>query len=220
MLHRGLVILSRICIAGGMSNPAPHGASVRLGIFGGTFDPVHTGHLIVARDVLERARLDHVVFVPAAQNPLKGAGPIAPGEWRAAMIRAALRDIPRFSVSTVDLDRPPPSYGIDTVQALRREWPGARLHWILGWDQLPSLHRWHRVDALVREVEFLVLRRPGVDAEAPDIPGLRLRGVDTRLVELSSTEIRRRIAARKPVDFFLPSRVINLIQEHHLYPTS
>ncbi len=203
-----------------MSSPAIRRAAPRLGIFGGTFDPVHAGHLIVAQDILERAGLDHIVFVPAARNPLKAEGPLASGADRAEMLRAALRGMENFSVSTADIGRPPPSYALDTVAAVRREWPTAGISWIIGHDQLPDLHRWHRIDDLAAEVDFLVLRRPGETAELPERPGLRLRAVDTRLIELSSTEIRGRIASGKSVDFFVPSAVIEVIKKNRLYATA
>ncbi len=203
-----------------MSSPETRAGVRRLGVFGGSFDPVHAGHLILAQDILERGGLDHVVFVPAARNPLKASGPLASGKDRADMLRAALCGTERFSVSTVDIDRPPPSYALETVAALRREWPGASLSWILGEDQLPDLHRWHRIEDLADEVEFLVLRRRGETSGLPGFPGLRLRAVDTRLIELSSTEVRNRIASGKPVDFFVRSVVIEIIEKRHLYATA
>ncbi|MCC5805474.1 MAG: nicotinate (nicotinamide) nucleotide adenylyltransferase [Opitutales bacterium] len=203
-----------------MSSPAIRPGVKRLGIFGGTFDPVHTGHLILARDILERAGLDHIVFLPAARNPLKTDGPLASGKDRADMLRAALRGSDGFSVSTVDIDRPPPSFALETVAALRREWPDACFAWIIGRDQLSGLHRWHRIDDLAAEVEFIVLRRPGPDTGLPERPSLRLRVMDTRLMELSSTEIRQRIAAGKSVDFFVPSAVIEVIDKRSLYATA
>jgi nicotinate-nucleotide adenylyltransferase len=195
------------------------GPSPLLGIFGGTFDPVHNGHLIVAQDALESVPLEQVIFVPAAQNPLKGWQPAASNHHRLEMLRRAISGVAGFSVDPVELERGGPSFAIDTVAALQESHPQARFAWIIGADQLPDLPKWHRFDELALRVTFLVLERPGYENRTPSgLPGhLRLEWLPSRALDISSREIRSRCVEGKPVDFFLPGGVIRYIQNEHLY---
>lgn len=202
-----------------MKEPTSAGRGPLLGIFGGTFDPVHHGHLLVARDALERVPLEGVIFVPAAQNPLKGWQPAADDRHRLEMLRRAVAGVEGFSVDPVELERGGASFAIDTVAALQEFHPQARFAWIIGADQVPDLPRWHRFDELALRVTFLVLGRPGYETSPP--PGLpahlRMERLASRALEISSSEIRGRCMEGKPVDFFLPKAVIDYIQNEHLY---
>lgn len=194
-------------------------ASPRLGILGGSFDPVHLGHLLAAQDAWENAGLDRVVFMPAAQAPLRSAAPQATAEQRLALLRAALEGDDRFALSTLELERGGTSYTIDTVQAFRALHPAAELFWIIGADQAARLPLWHQIAALSQLVQFIVLARPGFPASPPTaLPeGLRLLPVPMHECAISSSEIRLRLAAGKPVRLFLPAPVADLIEREHLY---
>jgi nicotinate-nucleotide adenylyltransferase len=191
----------------------------RLGFLGGSFDPPHLGHLILAQDAMEACRLDRVEFVPAARNPLKTRPPRVADAHRLGMLQAAVGDNPRFGICDWELSHPPPSYTLGTVRELRRRHPQAEIRWIIGGDQLPMLPKWHRVDELAAAIAFIVVHRPGETAEPP--PGmpaaLRLRHVACHLIGISSTEIRARLRAGKPVDFFLHPGVLRYIRKHNLY---
>jgi len=119
--------------------------TIRLGVFGGTFDPIHIGHLIIAQEACDRLRLDRVLFVPARESPLKGESTFFTAEQRMEMVRAAVAADPRFGVSSIDLERPAPSYTVDTLRLLSEEWgPDARLYFILGVDSLLTFGYWYR----------------------------------------------------------------------------
>jgi nicotinate-nucleotide adenylyltransferase len=198
-------------------------APSRLGIFGGSFDPVHLGHLLAAQDALEQVDLDQVIFMPAARAPLKDRGPGATGEQRLALLRAAIAGDERFSVSTLELERSGVSYTIDTVRALRKAHRDAELFWIIGADQAGLLPQWREIAALGELIQFIVLARPGFGlppvAHRPS--GLRLLPVAVHEFAISSSEIRLRLAARKPVRLFLPAPVADLIERgQHYRPTT
>ena len=142
---------------------------LRLGVYGGTFDPVHLGHLLLARDALEQLRLDAILFVPAGQSPLKSRKPRASDAQRLAMLRLALKNEPRFWLSRCELDRPAPSYAYDTALEIHEAFPRAEIFWLIGADQLAVLDQWHRPDDLRRMVTFVLLPR-GKDA-TPTPPG-------------------------------------------------
>jgi nicotinate-nucleotide adenylyltransferase len=187
----------------------------RLGIYGGTFDPAHTGHLLLARDALEQARLDAVVFVPCAQSPLKRKRPQVSDAHRLAMLRLALRGEPRFWLSRCELDRVGPSYAVDTAAEIGEAFPRAVLFWLIGSDQLAALPRWHRPDELARRVTFLLFDRGG-----KQVRGVRAKVLGLprpRRVDISATEIRDRVKSLLPIDGFVPAPVAAYIQRHRLY---
>ena len=177
-----------------------------LGIYGGTFDPVHHGHLILARDARERLGLDEVWFVPCAQSPHKDQAPGADGEARLTLLRAAVEGEPGLFVSDVEVRRRSPSYAIDTVLHFRSERPGADLVWLIGTDQLAKLDTWHRFPELQQLVRFETFTRRATG------PG----GVD-RTLDLSATEIRERVRAGKSIRYLTPDPVVACIDRLHLY---
>ena len=175
-----------------------------IGIYGGTFDPVHHGHLLLARDAVEQLGLDRLIFVPAAVSPHKlAAVPGADGARRLAMLRAAVAGEERFAVDPCELERAGPSYTVDTLLDLRRRLPaGCALFYLLGEDNLSLLDTWHRAAELRALATFVVFRR----ASKPSAPAVGTEGfpVLARRVDLSASEIRNRVAAGLSIRYFVP----------------
>jgi nicotinate-nucleotide adenylyltransferase len=188
---------------------------LRLGIYGGTFDPVHHGHLLLARDALEQLRLDAVLFVPCGQSPLKTRKPRATDARRLAMLRLALKNNPRFWLTRCELDRPAPSYAYDTALEIREAFPRAELFWLIGADQLATLDQWHRPDDLRRLVTFVFLPRGETAGKTP--PRTVLGLPQPRRVDISATEIRHRVKSRLPIDHLVPAPIAAYIKRHGIY---
>jgi nicotinate-nucleotide adenylyltransferase len=185
--------------------------SSKVGVFGGTFDPVHVGHLAIARAALESAGLDRVVFVPARQSPLKDRGPLAPADDRLAMLRAATRDEPRFVVSDLELERDGPSYTVDTLEALKSE---GDLFLILGSDALADIERWRSPDRIRSLATILVARRPGAP-EPETRSGAKV--FDAPRLDLSSRELRARASRGLSLRYLVPDDVWRHIEHKGLY---
>lgn len=185
---------------------------MNLALYGGTFDPIHHGHLILAREALEQLALDRVFFIPAGLSPHKLARTPAPATLRRAMLAAALAAEPRLVLDDAELSLPGPNFAIDTVERYAAEFPGARLHYLIGADNLRELHTWRRIDELRRRVQFVVFGRKadGVDDTHgfPEVP---------RRIDISATDIRARVARGASVRYLLPEPVLKIIAEHHLY---
>jgi nicotinate-nucleotide adenylyltransferase len=191
---------------------------VKIGFLGGSFDPVHFGHLLAAQDAYEQQNLDRLILVPAAQAPLKPNDVQSSAEDRLAMLRAATEWDHRFDVSDVELRRGGVSYTIDSARYFKALYPKDDLYWVIGGDQLPKLHLWKDIGELVQLVEFIFLERPGYPMKAvPDIPGLRLRRCDGHLLAISSTELRERTRRELSLDYFVPHKAIVYIKQHSLY---
>jgi nicotinate-nucleotide adenylyltransferase len=182
----------------------------RIGIMGGTFDPIHHGHLILARDAVEQLQLDQLLFIPAAISPHKVGRQPAAAELRVEMIRAAIRDEPRFCLDTLELERQAPSYTVDTIEALKRRDPDAQFIYLIGEDNVAQLPTWHRFAELSQMLQFVVLDRSGLRAEHP-YPVVR------RLIDISATDIRNRVARGASIRYLVPPAVENLIRERQLY---
>jgi nicotinate-nucleotide adenylyltransferase len=180
-----------------------------VGVFGGSFDPVHNGHLAIAQAALETVPLDRVVFVPARRSPLKDAAPAASEADRLAMLELATRGEPRFTVSRIELERPAPSYTVDTLEALAGE---GRLHLILGADAARDLGRWRDPERIRRLATIVVARRPGTDHG--DQAGIVL---DTPLMDVSARELRERAARGLSLRYLVPDAVWAYIKERRLY---
>ncbi len=192
--------------------------SVKIGFLGGSFDPVHFGHLMAAQDAYEQHRLDRLILVPAAQAPMKPTDVQSTSEDRLAMIRASIEWDRRFEVSDYELRKGGISYTIDSVRHFRQLYPDDQLYWIIGGDQLPKLHLWKDIEELARLVEFIFLERPGYPVKAqPSIPGLRLHRCDGHLLAINSTELRDRTRRSLSLDYFVPHKAIVYIREKHLY---
>jgi nicotinate-nucleotide adenylyltransferase len=196
----------------------------RIGLFGGTFDPPHLGHLILAAELRYQLGLDRLLWVLTPHSPLKEPETISQLDHRLAMVRLALRDDPDLELSTVELDRPGPHYTLDTVQTLASQFPGADLVLAVGGDSLRDLPKWHRLDELVAACcQIGVMRRPGdavnLDALERVVPGIseKVQFVDAPLLEIASSEIRRRVGEGKPFRYYLPPAVYEYIQKNYLY---
>jgi nicotinate-nucleotide adenylyltransferase len=191
---------------------------VKIGFLGGSFDPVHFGHLLAAQDAYEQYGLDRLILVPAAQAPLKPNDVQSSSEDRLAMLRAAVEWDHRFEVSDVELKRGGVSYTIDSARHFRALYPHDDLYWVIGGDQLPKLHLWKDIVELARLVEFIFLERPGFPVrEHPTIVGLRLHRCDGHLLAISSTELRDRCRRHLSLDYFVPHKAIVYIKDHSLY---
>jgi nicotinate-nucleotide adenylyltransferase len=191
---------------------------VKIGFLGGSFDPVHFGHLLAAQDAFEQHKLDRLIIVPAFQAPLKPNEAKSTPAERLAMIRAATEWDTRFEVSDFELTRGGVSYTIDSARHFRSLYPKDDLFWVIGGDQLPQLHLWKDIGELAGIVEFIFLERPGYPVKAaPSIPGLRLHRRDGHLLAISSTELRERTRRNLSLDYFVPHKAIVYIREQGLY---
>ena len=184
---------------------------MRIGIMGGTFDPIHHGHLILGRDARDTLDLHKLIFVPNHRSPHKSGGCVAPAELRAAMVQAAIEGEDGFEMEEVEILRGGASYTIDTVLHLRVLYPEADLFYLLGEDNLPELHTWRRVEELHRLVRMVVMAR-GTDGPAHPYITLHQRRVD-----ISATEIRARIAKGQSIRYLVPEKVRDIIEKHQLY---
>jgi nicotinate-nucleotide adenylyltransferase len=182
----------------------------KIAIYGGTFDPVHHAHLILARQAIETLCLDKVILVPAAISPLKKTAPVANGEVRLAMLRAAIKGEPEFEVDDCELLRPPPSYTIDTVEEIRRRESDAAIYCMIGEDNVEQLPRWHRFSELEKMVRFVILDRSGKQ------PSHSYQLIHRR-IDISATEIRRRVAQNESIRYLVPDSVEEIIQREKLY---
>jgi nicotinate-nucleotide adenylyltransferase len=199
----------------------PEGAgfhTVRIGFLGGSFDPIHLGHLLIAQDALEGLGLDRLDFIPAAVSPLKARALTASPAQRLEMVRLAIEGDERFGILDLELRRGGTSYTVDTVRELGRRFPGAELFWVLGTDQVQLLAGWKDIGELVALVEFVHLARPGLEGVVvPPIPGLRLHRVAGHEVAISSSELRARVSQGLPLRHFVPLKVADFIESQSLY---
>jgi nicotinate-nucleotide adenylyltransferase len=182
----------------------------KIGIFGGTFDPIHHAHLILAGEAMDQLSLESVIFIPAAISPHKLAGRPASAEVRVEMLRAAIEGDPRFCLDTLELDRPSPSYTVDTIDALRSRGPDAAIVCLIGEDNVARLSSWHRFADLAKMVEFAVLDRSGLKTAHP-YPAIR------RHLDISATDIRNRVARGQSIRYLVPPAVEKIIRERQLY---
>jgi nicotinate-nucleotide adenylyltransferase len=191
---------------------------MNIGFLGGSFDPVHFGHLIAAQDVLEQFKLDRLFLVPAAQAPLKPNDVQSTATDRLAMLKSATEWDQRLEISDYELNKGGVSYTIDSVRHFRAVFPQDRLFWIIGGDQLPQLHKWKDIRELANLIEFIFLERPKHPTKAhADIPGLVLHRCDGHLIEISSSELRGRVKNRLSLHYFCPQKVIAYIEGKKLY---
>jgi nicotinate-nucleotide adenylyltransferase len=197
---------------------------LRIGIFGGTFDPPHLGHLILAAEAYHQLKLKHLLWVLTPLPPHKPGRPISSVEQRLILLQAAISGNPAFEVSRVDIDRQPPHYALDTVRILKSQVPDAEFIYLMGGDSLHDLPTWHRPQDFTAACDLLgVMRRPGDQADLnaleAAIPGVskKVCFVDAPLLDISSSDIRRRISQGEPFRYFLPQEVFELIQAQGLY---
>ncbi len=200
--------------------------SQRVAILGGTFDPIHLGHLAIAADVQHAIQADRVLFVPAAQQPFKVGVPVTPATDRLQMARAAVADNPAFEVSTIEIDRGGVSYTTDTVAQLRELLPATELFLIVGADAATDLPRWHQAERLIRLCRVVIVARPGYQVDMnrfyAELPAARERLllVPGPAFNISASEIRQRIREGRPVRYHLPSAVYTYLRQRRLYESS
>ena len=189
----------------------------RIGLFGGSFDPVHNAHVALARLALAEMRLDEVRWIPAGMQPQK-TRPLAAAEYREAMVRLAIQGEPRFVLERCELQRRGPSFTLDTVRELQQREPGNEWFLIVGQDQYAGLHTWRDWRELLGRVTLAVANRPGAAPQAhADVERAPHRVVALPMMNISSTEIRDRLAAHQGIDNLVPAAVAGYIDQHHLY---
>lgn len=200
---------------------------MKIGVLGGTFDPVHRGHLTVAEEARASLSLDEILLVPAGQPQLKPAQSITPAEHRLQMLRLAIADRPHFKVSTVEIERPGPSYTVDTIDELRRQYGSQdEIFFILGWDRLPQLAEWREPARLIKMCYLVAVPRPGfhrpdLDALENSIPGITERVVllDKPLINISASAIRELAWRGLSLRHLVPESVAEYIIKHKIYST-
>lgn len=199
-----------------------------IGLFGGSFDPIHCGHLITARAVAERLSLDRVLFLPAANPPHKLDRTLIATEHRAEMVRLAIKDEPLFTFSDFDLTRKGPSYTIDTVAHFQSEFgQGTILYWIIGADALADLPSWHRIQDLVDACQITSAARPGWRLEvsgslsrvltSDQIEKIKSGITETPMIDICATDIRTRVGAGQSIRYLVPEAVRDYIERHRAY---
>ena len=195
----------------------------RLGVLGGTFDPVHHGHLILASELRAALSLEKVLLVPNARSPFKPGELVTSGDHRAAMLQLAVGGISWLELSTIELERSGVSYTVDTLRSLNSMFPSESLIFLMGADSLIDLHRWREPAEIVRLAEIGAASRPGtlvdIDAVMDQIPAARGRItiVPTPLISISGTDIRYRVSTARPISFHVQPAVERYIREQRLY---
>lgn len=197
--------------------------SPALGILGGTFDPPHMGHLILAQSALDILNLSHVLFVPAADPPHKHHLPITPVMHRVSMLELAIEDNPRFMISRVDMDRPGPHYTVDTLDILCKKFPGIDLYFLMGGDSLHDFASWRDPEGIIERATLAVMRRPGSVIDISDLeaklPGIqnRIAFVDAPIIGISATLIRDRLRVGHSIRYQVPDKIERYILTNRLY---
>jgi nicotinate-nucleotide adenylyltransferase len=196
----------------------------QIGLFGGTFDPPHLGHLILASEAFSQLDLDRLLWILTPEPPHKRDQIITSVEHRLAMVQLAIQNNPTFELSRVELDRPGPHYTLDTVELIAEKYPNSDITPIIGGDSLRNLPQWNRPRELLQACHWVgVMHRPGeqenLEALERELPGIssKVHYVDAPLLEIASREIRIRIADGKPFRYYLHPAVYEYIGEHHLY---
>jgi nicotinate-nucleotide adenylyltransferase len=190
---------------------------VRLGIFGGSFDPPHVGHLLVAVDAYEALELDRLIFVPNAIQPLKAGAQVAPAHQRLAMVRLLLGSDERFEVDATEIDRAGLSYTVDTLETFARRHPTAERFFLVGEDAMATFASWREPGRILELARLAIMRRAAVAGERrPALPDGTI-ALSTRLVDVSSTEIRERVRCGKSLYGFVPEPVAEFIEAERLY---
>ena len=201
------------------------GKDMNIGILGGTFDPIHVGHLVVADEVMSHLGLAEVLFVPAGQPWLKAGTSISPAEHRLEMVRLAIAGKPHHKLSTIEVERPGPTYTVDTIAELRRRFAtGDELFFIIGWDNLVELPRWHQPSRLISLCRLVAVPRVGYPVPDPGsldeaVPGLsgRVIMLDKPEIDVSASVIRERVKKGLSISNLVPEAVERYIKEHKLY---
>jgi nicotinate-nucleotide adenylyltransferase len=189
----------------------------RIGIMGGTFDPIHHGHLVAASEVAALYDLDEVIFVPTGAPWQKSDRQVSPAEHRYLMTVIATASNPRFWVSRVDIDRDGPTYTIDTIRDIAEQRPGAQLYFITGADVMAQILSWKDAPELLQRATFVGVTRPGYDLSDAHLPVDSAILLDVPAMAISSSDVRRRVREGRPVWYLVPDGVVQYISKHRLY---
>lgn len=203
----------------GMSSAETPSRPRRIGIMGGTFDPIHHGHLVAASEVQHKYDLDEVIFVPTGRQPFKKDRQVTVAEHRYLMTVIATAPNTRFSVSRVDIDRPGYTYTIDTLNDLRQLYPDAEFFFITGADVLPQILSWKNSERLWEMAHFIGVNRPGHIPDTSGLPDGRVTLIEVPAMSISSTDCRERVSRGAPVWYLVPDGVVRYIAKYHLYGT-
>jgi nicotinate-nucleotide adenylyltransferase len=191
--------------------------TARVGIMGGTFDPIHHGHLVAASEVAQLYELDEVIFVPTGEPWQKSDREVSPAEHRYLMAVIATASNPRFWVSRADIDRAGPTYTIDTIRDIAAQRPGADLYFITGADALSQILSWKQAEEALRMARFIGVTRPGYELSDDHLPTDSVHLLDVPAMAISSSDCRDRVARGHPVWYLVPDGVVQYINKHHLY---
>jgi nicotinate-nucleotide adenylyltransferase len=191
---------------------------MKIGIFGGTFDPIHNGHLIIAEIVRSDLPLDRILFIPSAQPPHKTGKPISPFKHRMQMLEWAVGGDPQYGVSDIENRLEEPSYSVHTVQALKHEQPDDEFFFIIGGDSLAELHTWYQPEKLLSMIRIIVANRPDFDLSCVRSDWLEsVHIIKTPLIDISSTNLRERVKREQSIRFQVPDSVLTYIEQKGLY---
>lgn len=188
---------------------------LRLGVMGGTFDPIHHGHLVAASEAAAALQLDEVIFVPTGEPWQKKQ--VTEGEHRYLMTVIATASNPRFKVSRVDIDRAGPTYTIDTLRDIRANYPDAELFFISGADAIAQILSWKDVEEIWPLAHFVAVSRPGHKLEIPNVPEGAISALEVPALAISSTDVRKRVNTGKPIWYLVPDGAVQYIAKHELY---
>ena len=191
--------------------------TTRVGIMGGTFDPIHHGHLVAASEVASLFELDEVIFVPTGEPWQKSERRVSPAEHRYLMAVIATASNPRFWVSRVDIDRKGPTYTVDTIRDIAAQRPGSELFFITGADALAQILSWKDAEDALKLARFIGVTRPGYELSDAHLPIDAVSLLDVPAMAISSSDVRARVAAGKPVWYLVPDGVVQYINKHSLY---
>lgn len=183
----------------------------RTGVFGGSFNPIHNGHIALARQILSKGCLDEIWFVVSPQNPLKSADSLADDTYRLSLVRAALEDEKCLVASDYEFHMPRPSYMYDTLTAMRRDFPEREFVLLIGGDNWTKFHRWYRWEDILHNFRIIIYPRQGADIDISSLPS-NVRMVETELYNISSTEIRNKISQGEDISGLVPEAVAKLIK--------
>lgn len=185
----------------------------RIGIMGGTFNPIHNGHLIIAEQVANQLALDQILFIPNNIPPHVDKKEAIDGQLRAEMVELAIMDNLKFKLDNIELINSGKSYSYQTILALKKKYPNVKFYFIIGADEVEYLPKWYRIDELLKEINFVAVKRHGYQGTS----NYQIIWVDAPLIEISSTDIRNRVKQKMSIKYLVPQAVINFIENRGLY---